>query len=202
MAILFSLPGNGRPLHRRVRGAELCSSLNAHDGQVQAVARVARRHSVGQRAESVPDGRGGKRIDSIGQTERNRHLAEAGIEGDAIEIAEQGVGTPHLKLVALKIRVGARAEVLFRVVEDLRMAGDPIAEHGRETQLRGMDRRLGYLVSHLIGGGRMAHQIGELVGPVARLVVGDRGDRSLDIQAVRREGPFPVCARELSAACD
>ncbi len=39
--------------------------------------------------------------------------------------------------------------------------------------------------------GRMAHEPAEPVVPVARLVVGDRGDRTLHVQSVRAEGPVP-----------
>ena len=136
----------------------------------------------------MPDGRSSEGIDGVGQAEGHRHLAEAEIYGEAVEIAHQDVGVPHLKLNALKVRIGARTEALLGIVENLRVPRNPVAKRSRESELCRMDRRLRNLVAHLVPRCRMAHQIAELVGPVAGLVVGDPGDRAMHAHAVRVEG--------------
>ena len=137
----------------------------------------------------MPHGRGSERVDGVGQAERNRHLAETRVVRRPVEIAEQHIGAPHLNLVAFQRRVGSRAEALFRVEQHLRVTREPVAERAGGAQLRRMDRRLRNRVPDLIAGGRVAHQVSELVVAVARLMVGDRGDRPVHVQSVGSEGP-------------
>ncbi|MDE0455964.1 MAG: hypothetical protein OXI15_01605 [Chromatiales bacterium] len=68
------------------------------------------------------------------------------------------------------------------------MAGEPVAERSGHAKLCRVDRCFGNGVADLVTGSRMAHQITELVVPVALLEVGDRSDRPLHMQPVRRKG--------------
>ena len=185
-----------RTLDRGVGGAELAAALDAHRGHVQPFARVAHGHAVGQPSERVPDGRGGEGIDGVGQTEGNRHLAEAGKKGRPVEIAEQDICPPYLDPVPFQIGVGTLPEALFRIEQHHRVAGNPVAEHGREAKLRRMDHRFGHLLPDLVAGGRMTHQVAELIGPVAGLETCDRGHRSLHVHAVQRERTRPLAAED------
>ena len=120
-----------------------------------------------------------------------------------MEIAKLYPSLPNLELVAVDRRVGAVAEALLGIVKRLRMAGDPVAERCRYAKLDRVDGRLGNRLADLVPGGRMAHQIAELVRPIARLVVGYRRDRALQIQAVRREGPVtPAVQQQAFLAVD
>ena len=131
---------DGSTLHGSIGGAILRPSLNAHDGQVQTVVRIADGHTVGQPPEGMPYRRGAERVDGVGQTERYRHLAEAGVDGEFVEIPEQHIGMPHLKLVAIDIGIRAVPEALFRIEQHRRVTGEPVAERSGEPELRRMDR--------------------------------------------------------------
>ena len=59
-----------------------------------------------------------------------------------------------------------------------------------------MNRRFGHFLSDLVAGGRVPHEVAELVRPVAGLVVGDRGDRAVHVHAVGSQVSPPLAVQD------
>ena len=124
------------------------------------------------------------------------------IDWGAVEIADQNVGPPDLNLIALQIGVRALSEALFRIEEHHTVRGDPVAKHGGGAKLHRMNDRFRHLLPDLVAGGRMAHQVAELLRPVAGLdSLATAVTAPCTCTLSRRERSSPACARGSGAAC-
>ena len=161
---------------RRVGRAKLCATLHPHEHDVEPVTVVADLRAVGQSAEGVPDCRCRERVHRIGQPEGGRHLAEAGVDRHPGQVAQQHVTSSQLDLVPSEGGRRAGPEALLGVVEQLDVRGCPGPDGASDGELRRVNDRLGDVGAHLVVRRRMSHQIPELTGGIATLVVGDAGE--------------------------